>query len=73
MEKYPKEVHLKSGEVIVLNPLQEDEMECCNTSDSSGCRRDSNGRDDDVKRDVMNDDVSKQGDTPTNTSSLIPD
>jgi len=27
MEKYPKEIHLKSGEVIVLNPLQDDEME----------------------------------------------
>lgn len=27
MEKYPKEVHLKSGETIILNPLQKDEME----------------------------------------------
>ena len=27
MEKYPKEVHLRSGEIIVLNPLQNDEME----------------------------------------------
>ena len=27
MEKYPKEIHLKSGEIIVLNPLQDDEME----------------------------------------------
>ena len=27
MEKYPKEVHLKSGETIVLNQLQSDEME----------------------------------------------
>jgi len=27
MEKYPKEVHLKSGETIVLNPLQDDEMD----------------------------------------------
>jgi RimJ/RimL family protein N-acetyltransferase len=27
MEKYPKEVQLKSGETIVLNPLQSDEME----------------------------------------------
>ena len=27
MEKYPKEVHLKSGEIIILNPLQNEEME----------------------------------------------
>lgn len=27
MEKYPKEVALKSGETIVVNPLQDDEME----------------------------------------------
>jgi len=27
MEKYPKEIHLKTDEVIVLNPLQDDEME----------------------------------------------
>jgi RimJ/RimL family protein N-acetyltransferase len=27
MEKYPKEIHLKSGETIILNPLQNDEME----------------------------------------------
>ena len=27
MEKYPKEVQLKSGETIILNPLQSDEME----------------------------------------------
>ena len=27
MEKYPKEVHLKSGEAIILNPLQNEETE----------------------------------------------
>ena len=27
MEKYPKEIHLKSGESITLNPLQQDEMD----------------------------------------------
>jgi RimJ/RimL family protein N-acetyltransferase len=27
MEKYPKEVHLKSDEIIILNPLQNEEME----------------------------------------------
>lgn len=27
MEKYPKEVHMKSGEALILNPLQQEEME----------------------------------------------